>query len=196
MGYTTAKYVDKFWHLLDVLLNGLLFVLMGLKILTIQFEWQYVWLSILLIPLFIGARYIALFIPHLFASKFISIQRKRFSANDLGFGLRGGLSIAMALSLSNTMEHKKFVVTITYGIVIFSIFLTRVKHFKISVKSFTNNNKMNFIQNIINSFKLFGEKRDNSIVITSIEKELYLKELTYGFNFCHFCGCITWFECK
>lgn len=122
MSYTTAKYVDKFWHLLDVLLNALLFVLMGLKILTIQFEWQYVWLSILLIPLFIGARYIALFIPHLFASKFISIQRKDLVLMTWG-GLRGGLSIAMALSLSNTMEHKNLFVAITYGIVIFSIFL-------------------------------------------------------------------------
>ncbi len=120
MSESTELYVDKFWHLLDVLLNAILFVLMGLKVLSIHFQWTYVWLSLILIPLLIGARYLALFIPHVFTAKYISIKRKDLTLMTWG-GLRGGLSMAMALSLSNEMAHKNLFVAITYGIVLFSI---------------------------------------------------------------------------
>ena len=63
MSDLTSTYVEKFWHLIDVMMNAILFVLIGLKILSIRFEWSFLWLSLLMIPLLILCRYIALSIP-------------------------------------------------------------------------------------------------------------------------------------
>lgn len=120
MSDTTKLYVDKFWHLMDVLMNAILFVLMGLKILTIQFEWDYLWIALCIIPLLILCRYIALIIPFTLSRKWLNISKSTITMMTWG-GLRGGLSVAMALSLPSSFAVKNELVLITYVVVFFSI---------------------------------------------------------------------------
>lgn len=119
MSDTTELYVIKFWELVDVIMNAILFVLIGLSIITIQFETVYMWAILLIIPAVLISRFLALRIPLLVAKKWIDIDYKTTLLMTWG-GLRGGLSIAMALSLENG-SNKNFIVAITYGIVVFSI---------------------------------------------------------------------------
>ncbi|MBK8706762.1 MAG: sodium:proton antiporter [Saprospiraceae bacterium] len=115
----TQGYVDKFWELIDVFLNAILFVLIGFELLIVTFNATYVTLGIIAIPITLLARYIALVGP-------IAIFRKRLefiprtSIIMTWGGIRGGISIALALSLEPQMGRDLFL-TITYIIVIFSI---------------------------------------------------------------------------
>lgn len=118
----TAYYVEKFWHLVDVLLNAVLFVLMGFVLFTIESNWNQIGIALCIIPCTILARYISLFLPYLGIKRWISIRRVDLIMITWG-GLRGGLSIAMALSLPIDIPYKNLFVTCTYGIVIFSIFI-------------------------------------------------------------------------
>jgi CPA1 family monovalent cation:H+ antiporter len=122
MSDTTQLYVDKFWHLIDVLTNAILFVLIGLKILSIHYELRYLILSVCMIPLLLFCRYIALFIPFYAAKKWLIISKKTLKLMTWG-GLRGGLSIAMALSLPDNIPVKDELVFLTYIAVFFSIFV-------------------------------------------------------------------------
>lgn len=122
MSDTTQLYVDKFWHLIDVLTNAILFVLIGLKILSIHYELSYLLLSICMIPLLLLCRYIALLIPFVAAKKWLIISKKTLQLMTWG-GLRGGLSIAMALSLPDNIPIKDELVFMTYVAVFFSIFV-------------------------------------------------------------------------
>jgi CPA1 family monovalent cation:H+ antiporter len=121
MSDTTEIYIIKFWELVDVIMNAILFVLIGLSIITIQFEAIYFWAILLIIPAVLLSRFLALRIPLLLARKWIEINFKTTVLMTWG-GLRGGLSIAMALSIENG-AHKNFIVAITYGIVVFSIII-------------------------------------------------------------------------
>lgn len=122
MSDNTQLYVDKFWHLMDVLLNAILFVLIGLKIMSIHFEWSYFIIAIVAIPFLIFSRYIALVIPFSITKKWLDIDKKTIKLMTWG-GLRGGLSIAMALSLSDAIPVKDGLVFLTYIVVFFSIFI-------------------------------------------------------------------------
>ena len=135
MSDVTSVYVDKFWHLIDVLMNAVLFVLIGLKILSIRFEWHFLTLGLLMIPLLIICRYIALIIPYSLSNKWLTISKKTILLMTWG-GLRGGLSIAMALSLSSSIEVKDELVFIAYVIVMFSIFIQGLTVEKVANKIF------------------------------------------------------------
>ncbi len=137
MSSITSTYVDKFWHLIDVLMNAILFVLIGLKILSINFEWSFLWLALLMIPLLILCRYIALYIPFQLSKKWLNINKKILLLMTWG-GLRGGLSIAMALSISDNIAVKDELVFITYVIVMFSIFIQGLTVEKVAQNIFKN----------------------------------------------------------
>ena len=119
MSETTELYVDKFWELIDVLMNAVLFVLIGLEILLIDFNIKYLLIGITAIPFVLLSRYLALRIPLLLSRKWIEMDRKSLLLMTWG-GLRGGLSIAMALSLTKD-EPKEMFVFITYVVVLFSL---------------------------------------------------------------------------
>ena len=116
---TTQNYVDKFWELLDVLLNAILFVLIGFELLIITINGEYIMFGLVAIPMVLLARWLALKGPiELFKNKLDFIPR-----TDLIMtwgGIRGGISIALALSLKPEMERELFI-TVTYIIVVFSI---------------------------------------------------------------------------
>lgn len=119
MSQATELYVDKFWELIDVLMNAILFVLIGLEIIIIDFNATYLLIGIIIIPFTLLSRYLALRIPLLITRKWIDLDKKSLLLMTWG-GLRGGLSIAMALSLTND-EPKDMFVFITYVVVLFSI---------------------------------------------------------------------------
>lgn len=119
MSETTETYVDKFWELLDVLLNTILFVMIGMEILVLSFKGDYILAGVLAIPLLLLTRYISLFIPILFFRKKLDFVPHTTLIMTWG-GLRGGISIALALSLTEAMHRDLFLV-VTYLIVVFSI---------------------------------------------------------------------------
>ncbi|WP_435357727.1 cation:proton antiporter [Emticicia sp. SJ17W-69] len=122
MSDRTRLYIDKFWHLIDVLMNAILFVLIGLKFLSIEFNLTHLFIGLIALPLLIFARYLSLIIPYTISKRWLDINKKTILLMTWG-GLRGGLSIAMALSLSNSFEQKNMFVLITYIVVMFSIFV-------------------------------------------------------------------------
>ncbi|WP_298363931.1 sodium:proton antiporter [uncultured Lutibacter sp.] len=119
MSEVTEQYVDKFWELIDILLNTILFVLIGMELLVLTFSSKYIIAGLLCIPLLLFARYLALSLPiKLFAKKLEFVPNTNLIMT--WGGLRGGISIALALSLTTEMNRDLFLV-ITYIIVVFSI---------------------------------------------------------------------------
>lgn len=119
MSEITETYVDKFWELVDVLLNTVLFVLIGMEILILTFEGQYIIAGLLAVPIVLLSRYLSLFAPIKFFAKKLEFVPNTNLIMTWG-GLRGGISIALALSLTSEMHRELFLV-ITYIIVVFSI---------------------------------------------------------------------------
>ncbi|NNE31806.1 MAG: sodium:proton antiporter [Winogradskyella sp.] len=119
MSQVTEAYVDKFWELIDVLLNTILFVLIGMEMLILTFEQNYIYAGLMAIPILLMCRYISLWLPVKFFSKRLDFVPKTNLIMTWG-GLRGGISIALALSLTQDMNRELFLV-ITYIIVIVSI---------------------------------------------------------------------------
>ncbi|PHN04973.1 cation:proton antiporter [Flavilitoribacter nigricans] len=119
MSDITETYVDKFWELMDLLFNAVLFVLIGLEIVVMNFEGNYVLAGILAIPIVLLSRYVALAPPVALFSKRLGFVPKTNLIMTWG-GLRGGISIALALSLTSDMP-RDLILTITYIIVVFSI---------------------------------------------------------------------------
>jgi len=119
MSATTEIYVDKFWETSDALLNGILFVLIGLEILVLPYDSSYIIAGLIAIPVILLARYLALSIPIAFYQKKLEFVPNTGAIMTWG-GLRGGISIALALSLTADMDKDPFLV-ITYVVVVFSI---------------------------------------------------------------------------
>jgi CPA1 family monovalent cation:H+ antiporter len=107
MSEITETYVDKFWELLDILLNTLLFVLIGMEMLVISFELNYVIAGIVTIPIVLACRYISLLLPIKFFEKKLDFVPKTNLVMTWG-GLRGGISIALALGLTQEMHRDLF----------------------------------------------------------------------------------------
>ncbi|MDB4766513.1 sodium:proton antiporter [bacterium] len=118
MSKQTEIYVDKFWELIDILLNAILFVLIGLEILILQVETQYVIAGLVAIVIVLVSRYLSLILPVTFFAKRLQFVPHTTTIMTWG-GLRGGISIALALILPE--ECRAVFLTITYIVVIFSI---------------------------------------------------------------------------
>jgi len=115
----TRLYVDKFWELVDVFLNALLFVLIGFELLIIALDGQYILFGLLAIPISLLARYLAISGPVALFKRKLEFIPKTDIILTWG-GIRGGISIALALSLEPQMKRELFL-TMTYVIVVFSI---------------------------------------------------------------------------
>ena len=119
MSDRTEEFVDKFWHLVDVLLNALLFVLIGLELLIVDFTTEVLLAGGLAIVLVLAARYLSLLVPVRLFAKRLEFLPHTTTLMTWG-GLRGGISIALALSLPAAME-REFLLAVTYVVVVFSI---------------------------------------------------------------------------
>jgi CPA1 family monovalent cation:H+ antiporter len=119
MSTTTIDHVEKFWSLIDEILNAVLFLLIGLEVFAIQFEFTYLISGLLLIPTVLAVRFISVSIP-------ISLLRfkREFSKGVIRIltwsGLRGGISVALVLSLT-PFNGRDLLLTCTYIVVLFSI---------------------------------------------------------------------------
>jgi monovalent cation:H+ antiporter, CPA1 family len=119
MSETTRDYLDRFWEIIDELLNAVLFTLIGFEIIVIHKRLDYFEIGLITIVIVLIARYVSVGIP----VKLLSFKLE-FVKHTVGIltwgGLRGGIAIALALSLSTEMSRDLFV-SITYMVVIFSI---------------------------------------------------------------------------
>ena len=115
----TREHLDTFWELIDEILNALLFVLIGLEVLALDFTLQYLLIGLAAIPVVLLARTLAVAVP-------VNLLRfkREFSKNIVRIlvwgGIRGGISVALALSLPPS-ANRDLIVAATYIIVIFSI---------------------------------------------------------------------------
>jgi CPA1 family monovalent cation:H+ antiporter len=121
MSEQTRIRLDNFWELSDEILNAVLFLLIGLEIIVIAVTSQHILLGLMAIAAVIVGRVISISIP----SVLINLG-KPFDWRTVGLltwgGLRGGLSIAMALSIPSGVE-KNIILPITYIVVLFSILI-------------------------------------------------------------------------
>ena len=119
MSKNTREHVFQFWELSDEILNSVLFLLIGLEVLVISRDPQYLPIAIAAIPVALLARYVAVAIP----IKLLSV-REKFTEGSIAIltwgGLRGGISVALALSLPAGPE-KSVILAATYAVVVFSI---------------------------------------------------------------------------
>jgi len=119
MSDITIDYVDKFWELLDVILNAILFVIISFVIVVIDFKVSYLLIGICSIFIVLLSRLMIVFLPKLILPKIIDFTTKETKLIIWG-GLRGGLSLALVLSLPHG-EPKNILLIATYICVVFSI---------------------------------------------------------------------------
>ncbi len=118
MSENTRHNLSVFWETLDEILNGILFVLIGLEVLLLEFSRGFLVAAVCTIPLILGARFISLALP-ITAIKLLRKGQTPISILTWG-GLRGGISIALALSLPPS-QPREVIVICTYAVVSFSI---------------------------------------------------------------------------
>ena len=119
MSETTRERLDNFWELVDEVLNAVLFVLIGLEILLLSISQQYVLAGVACIPAVLLARFISVGVPITLLRSFRTFSPKVIRILTWS-GLRGGISVALALSLPAGAE-RDVILTITYAVVVFSI---------------------------------------------------------------------------
>ena len=115
----TADYIRKFWSLLDEILNSVLFLLIGLEVLVIAKMADHIGVALLAIPVTLAARWVSVSIPITILSRWSSFSKGAIPILTWG-GLRGGIAVALALSLPAN-QYKPTILTITYAVVLFSI---------------------------------------------------------------------------
>ncbi|NCD70051.1 cation:proton antiporter [Mucilaginibacter agri] len=120
MSDISRDYVGKFWELIDEVLNAILFMLIGLEMLIIKIDKSTLIIGFICIIITLFARWVSVIFPVVLLKwNKIAFEKNAVAILTWG-GLRGGLSVAMALSLSTEMHRDEFVL-ITYMIVVFSI---------------------------------------------------------------------------
>jgi len=116
---TSRDYLGKFWDLIDDIFNAVLFLLIGLEMLVIQINVTIMIVAGIMVVLVLLARYISVAFPVIFLKLWIKFEKNAVLILTWG-GLRGGISVALALSLPKAMHREEFLL-ITYVVVVFSI---------------------------------------------------------------------------
>lgn len=119
MSHMTRRYVFGFWRLVDDILNAVLFLLIGLEILTLSFDPSLVWIGLIAIPIAIFARFAAIGGTVLALNRLVSFAPGMVPVLTWG-AVRGGIPIALALSLPHDAA-RPFILTATYAIVLFTV---------------------------------------------------------------------------
>ena len=116
-----GDYVMKFWDLIDEALNAILFILIGLQMVVIPFKFNHLLAALMAIAIVLTSRFMGVGIPLKLMRLGRDIQSKTIRLLTWG-GLRGGISVALALSLPE-FAYKDLLVAITYCVVVFSIII-------------------------------------------------------------------------
>ena len=119
MSDKTRERLDDFWELIDEILNAILFLLIGVEILILTFSIQFMIAGLLAIPTVLLARWICVGVPIQVMKRFRTFSPYVTTILTWG-GLRGGISVALALSIPHGSERDPLLV-ITYFVVVFSI---------------------------------------------------------------------------
>ncbi len=119
MSETTRSHLTNFWTLIDEILNAVLFLLIGLEVVLISTKPGLLWAALIAIPLVLSARFVAVSIPIGLMGLWRDFTKGAIPVLTWG-GLRGGISVALALSLPASQE-KDAIVTVCYAVVVFSI---------------------------------------------------------------------------
>lgn len=119
MSDDTRKALFDFWEMIDEILNSVLFLLIGLEVLVISIDPSFAWIAALSIPIVLFARLAAVSLPILTLSLGFAFSKGVIPVLTWG-GVRGGISVALALSLP-AVAAKPLILTATYAVVIFSI---------------------------------------------------------------------------
>lgn len=125
MSETTREHLDTFWELVDEILNAVLFVLIGLEVLVLTVEGRHVLAGVLAIPTVLAARFVSVGIPMAILPR---PRRVPHAVKLLTWGgLRGGISVALALALRDALKGHvdgrvtDAILVMTYAVVVFSI---------------------------------------------------------------------------
>ncbi|MEJ7806172.1 MAG: sodium:proton antiporter [Telluria sp.] len=119
MSDTTRGHVDSFWELLDSILNAVLFMLIGLEMIVVGMSWMLAAAAIATIGVTLLARFVSVGMPVALARRISGLPGGAWQVLTWG-GLRGGISVALALSIPASSE-REILVTLTYAVVVFSI---------------------------------------------------------------------------
>ena len=119
MSEETRRNLFSFWEMIDEILNSVLFLLIGLEILVITIDPSFAWIAVASIPLVLMARFIAVSLPITLLS-----LRQTFTAGSIPVltwgGLRGGISVALVLSLP-AISEKPVLLIATYAVVLWTV---------------------------------------------------------------------------
>jgi len=129
----SRDYLGKFWDLLDEIFNAILFLLIGLEMLIIKVNSTIMLIGVIMILVVLLARYICVLLPVSLLRIWLKFEKNAVMILTWG-GLRGGISVALALSLPQNMYRDEFVL-ITYIIVIFSIIVQGLTIGKLAAKA-------------------------------------------------------------
>ena len=127
MSPTTVANLDTFWELIDEVLNAMLFVLIGLEVLALALTGQYLLIGLLAIPIVLLARWVSVAAPLAVVSRRGGFTALTTRVLTWG-GLRGGISIALALSIPQVAQdqpvpERAVLLSLTYAVVVFSILI-------------------------------------------------------------------------
>lgn len=119
MSAADKDYLDKFWELIDEILNAMLFLIIGFELLLIPNLQQYWIIGPLTILIVLLARFFSIWLPIKFVPNIGTFDARTITILVWG-GLRGGVSVALALTIDDHLHHNLFM-AITYYVVVFSI---------------------------------------------------------------------------
>jgi len=121
MSDTTHKQLFSFWELIDEFLNAILFVFIGIEILAIAFNYKYIGVGLISIPIIIFIRFFSVTLI-MYLIRYDNPLKKQYSKIITWGGLRGGISIALALSIPQSDGFaREIIIATTYIVVLFSI---------------------------------------------------------------------------